>query len=223
MLLNYTTVIVGHKVVLVPYRPEHLQRYHEWMKDPALLEATGSEPLSLEEEAKMQTSWRDDTDKCTFIVLEKEKCVFDNGDFIAINCSAMVGDVNLFLTDEDVEEGQESSPYQQAELDIMIAEQEYRGKGFGQEACLLMMTFGAMKLNLRRFFTKINEDNRASLALFEQKLGFIECNYAACFKQYELERKEATPEQMAASLKHMSGFVELDTMECPIRCSEDNI
>lgn len=32
-----------------------LQRYHEWMKSPELLETTASEPLSLEEEYNMQS------------------------------------------------------------------------------------------------------------------------------------------------------------------------
>ncbi len=46
-------------------------RYHTWMKSPELLELTGSEPLSLEEEFAMQRTWRDSKDKCTFIVLDK--------------------------------------------------------------------------------------------------------------------------------------------------------
>ena len=38
--------IVGPTVVLVPYAPAHVATYHEWMKDPYLLEMTRSEPLS---------------------------------------------------------------------------------------------------------------------------------------------------------------------------------
>eukprot|EP01083_Nonionella_stella_P246243 855166_1 len=75
MRLNYETCLSGSKCLLVPYRPEHVETYHEWMKSPFLLEATGSEPLSLEEEIKMQLSWRDDDDKCTFIVLDRALCL----------------------------------------------------------------------------------------------------------------------------------------------------
>jgi RimJ/RimL family protein N-acetyltransferase len=199
------------------------------MKDPALLEATGSEPLSFEEEVEMQRTWRDDKDKCTFIVLAKEMCHFeDTGDFVSANVSAMVGDVNLFLSEEEEDEEdevvvvnqddqQEPSRHQQAEIDIMIAERGYRGKGLGREASLLMMLFGATKLSLRRFFSKINEDNVASRSLFEQKLGFVECNYAACFKQFELERRTDTPEEMVESLKRMVGFDELEIIACPTK------
>ena len=71
MLENWTTSIRGSRVVLVPYRRDHVAKYHEWMQSAELQELTGSEPLSLEEEFRMQESWRTDQDKCTFIVLSK--------------------------------------------------------------------------------------------------------------------------------------------------------
>ena len=58
MLLNSTTVLVGERVVLVPYRAEHVARYHAWMQDEELQHLTASEPLTLEQEHEMQQSWR---------------------------------------------------------------------------------------------------------------------------------------------------------------------
>lgn len=75
MRQNYNLKIIGDKVILVPYRKEHVEAYHEWMvnrtddldstvlilctlqwlstldgmqKDPELLETTASLPLTIE-------------------------------------------------------------------------------------------------------------------------------------------------------------------------------
>nr|XP_005584934.1 PREDICTED: N-acetyltransferase 9 isoform X4 [Macaca fascicularis] len=110
MRLNQNTMLLGKKVVLVPYTSEHVPRYHEWMKSEELQRLTASEPLTLEQEYAMQRSWREDADKCTFIVLDAEKWQAQPG---ATEESCMVGDVNLFLTDlEDPTLG---------EIEVMIA------------------------------------------------------------------------------------------------------
>ena len=69
MRLNEKLVIYGSSIILVPYEKLHVEKYHEWMKNPEILQATASEPLSLEKEFEMQKSWRDDEDKLTFIIL----------------------------------------------------------------------------------------------------------------------------------------------------------
>lgn len=61
--------LVGKKVILVPYMNKHVPKYHEWMQDPFLLEATGSEPLTLEEEYDMQLSWTQDPNSTLLISL----------------------------------------------------------------------------------------------------------------------------------------------------------
>lgn len=228
---NYEIGLVGQTCVLVPYRREHVPKYHEWMKDPVLLEATGSEPLSLEDEYSMQLSWRDDPDKCTFIILsldhisrplgEETLSLEESKHFFSDQDSSMVGDVNLFFSDEELQEGEhqdlphsQSESFRQAEIDIMVAEKGFQRKGIGREACCMIMLFVVSTMRVRRFFCKINDGNSASLALFE-RLGFIKCGYAECFKQTELELRLETPDRMAEKLRDTLGMEQLQTIHLP--------
>ncbi|XP_015076705.1 N-acetyltransferase 9-like protein [Solanum pennellii] len=169
--------VEGEKVILVPYMREHVPKYHEWMQDPLLLQATGSEPLTLEQEYEMQLSWTQDPLKQTFIVLDRELIV---GNFIhgEPHVEAMVGDVNIYMNDLD-------DP-QMAEVEIMIAELKSRGKGLGKESVLMMMTFAFDNFKIHTFRVKIGELNHASLSLFK-KLGFKETSYSKIFNEMTLE------------------------------------
>ncbi|KAJ6531100.1 GNAT domain-containing protein [Mycena capillaripes] len=161
MKVNAETVLVGQKVVLVPYLPEHVPTYHIWMQDEELRELTASEPLTLEEEYEMQQKWQNDEDKLTFIV-----CARTDSDALEpgalkpqdprVSALPMIGDVNIFLhgspphlrTDNTDEEDEFH-----AEAEIMIAdtysinfecynaEREYRRKGFALEALQLMLEY----------------------------------------------------------------------------------
>ncbi|XP_054815376.1 uncharacterized protein LOC129315584 isoform X1 [Prosopis cineraria] len=199
----------GEKVILVPYTEAHVPKYHQWMQDPSLLEATGSEPLTLDQEYQMQLSWSQDPDKQTFIVLDKDLVVgeFTHGE---PHVEAMVGDVNIFMNDLD-------DP-QMAEIEIMIAEpkrkgrcthihlhtqtcqrQHSRGKGLGKETVVMMMAFAIEKLGINIFRAKIGESNAASLTMF-QKLGFVQTSCSNIFKEVTLEFKVTQPkhEEMLA-------------------------
>ncbi|KAM4623812.1 alpha/beta-tubulin-N-acetyltransferase 9 [Polymixia lowei] len=173
MRINENTLLEGENVVLVPYNAEHVPRYHEWMKSPELQQLTASEPLSLEQEYDMQRSWREDTDKCTFIILDKQR--WADPEVQEEQC--MVGDVNIFLTDP-------SDPYL-AELEIMIAEPDYRGKGLGKEVTCMMMCYGMTKLGIQKFEAKIGLDNQVSIAMFK-KLHFRELSLCKVFKEVTL-------------------------------------
>uniref|UniRef100_A0A0D3FEX9 N-acetyltransferase domain-containing protein n=2 Tax=Oryza TaxID=4527 RepID=A0A0D3FEX9_9ORYZ len=173
---------VGERAVLVPYLREHVPRYHGWMQDPALLEATASEPLSLDQEFEVHRSWTLDPLKHTFIVLDKD--LIEGGFAVGDpHTEAMVGDVNIYMNDPD--------DLQLAEIEIMIAEHKStfcysRGKGLGQEAILIMMAFAVEKYGIHTFRAKINESNTASLKLF-RKLGFKDASYSSVFKEVTLE------------------------------------
>ncbi|CAJ1080035.1 N-acetyltransferase 9 [Xyrichtys novacula] len=174
MKINENTLLDGNKVVLVPYTEEHVPRYHEWMKSPELQQLTASEPLTLEQEYDMARSWREDDDKCTFIILDKQRWA----DSRVEEEQCMVGDVNIFLTDP-------TDP-SLAELEIMIAEPSYRGKGIGKEVTCMMMSYGVTKLGVKKFQVKIGLDNEISIAMFK-KLHFQEVSVCKVFKEVTLE------------------------------------
>lgn len=145
----------------VPYRPEHVDTYHEWMKSPELLEMTESEPLTIEEEREMQQSWARDDDKLTFILLDRTAPATPG---VTERFGAgMCGDVNLFLNDDEDRAC--------GEIEVMVAETSSRGKGIGREALELMMGYCHRELGVTRFVAKILQSNGPSIALFE-KIGF---------------------------------------------------
>ncbi|XP_012718170.2 N-acetyltransferase 9 isoform X2 [Fundulus heteroclitus] len=174
MKINENTILEGPRVLLVPYNEEHVPRYHEWMKSPELQQLTASEPLSLQQEYDMQKSWREDEDKCTFIILDKQRWA-DPG---VEEEQCMVGDVNIFLTDP-------LDP-SLAELEVMIAEPSYRGRGIGKEVTRMMMGYGITKLGVGRFQAKIGLDNQVSISMFK-KLRFQEVSVCNVFKEVTLE------------------------------------
>ncbi|XP_059180696.1 N-acetyltransferase 9 [Centropristis striata] len=174
MKINENTLLEGHRVVLVPYNAEHVPRYHEWMKSPELQQLTASEPLTLEQEYDMQQSWREDDDKCTFIILDKQRWA----DSSSHEEQCMVGDVNIFLTDP-------TDP-SLAELEIMIAESSHRGKGIGKEVTRMMMSYGVTRLGIKKFEVKIGLGNEVSIAMFK-KLHFHELSVCKVFKEMTLE------------------------------------
>ncbi|KGB79856.2 hypothetical protein CNBG_5694 [Cryptococcus deuterogattii R265] len=186
MRLNENTVLFGHRIILVPYRAEHVPTYHEWMKSSELLELTASEPLTYEEELDMQQKWHFDEDKLTFILLERPSSLpstaEQNQEMVLspslITQCRMVGDVNLFLP-----EGLEGD----GECEIMIASKEDRRKGFAIEALSLFLSYltTALPLPPTHLIAKIGASNRPSIHLF-RKLGFGIVKHVQVFDEIEL-------------------------------------
>ncbi|PRW57327.1 N-acetyltransferase 9 [Chlorella sorokiniana] len=188
MRANANLVIRGQRVLLVPYRREHVELYHSWMQDPVLQELTASEPLSLEEEYEMQRSWAEDDQKCTFILLDLD---LPDTPGTGAHGGAMAGDVNIFLNDHD-------EPHT-AEIEIMVAEPRSRRKGIAEEALTLFMAYCSSHLGVTKFRAKIGESNAPSIQLMN-KLGFEEVSRSSIFKEATLELpvQGAAAERLAA-------------------------
>jgi RimJ/RimL family protein N-acetyltransferase len=213
------------------------------MQDTTLCELTASEPLTLDQEIQMQTEWREDANKCTFIILARDLLADDDDDstvpppplsyndineeeeiddnlgssksniiytsLVGNTLNAMIGDVNLFLSDIDNDNNDEDESKQetsasmttiinrrQAEIDIMIALPSHRHKNLCPEVAFMIMHYAASNLNITRFFAKIHETNVQSIQLFEKKLGYVMCEYVKCFSEYCYECKCDSSQEM---------------------------
>lgn len=89
----------------------------------------------------------------------------------------MIGDTNLFLRGDN-----------EAEAEIMIAEQAWRGKGRGWESILLMLKYGMDLIKVETFQAKIKKDNLASVKMFS-KIGFKEISRSEIFGEITFECK----------------------------------
>ncbi|KAH8111122.1 acyl-CoA N-acyltransferase [Phellopilus nigrolimitatus] len=198
MKVNQHTALIGRNVILVPYRREHVEKYHAWMADPELRELTASEPLSLEEEYEMQRKWQEDEDKLTFIVLARDSETSSDESTpqtvlseVDRDPSRMIGDVNLFFKgssdDEDFE----------VEAEVMIAESKYRRRGYASEALQLILSFATscdsppmLPVAADKLVVRIGAGNAASVGLFA-KLGFTVTKHVAVFDELEMRIVDA--------------------------------
>ncbi|XP_050079117.1 alpha/beta-tubulin-N-acetyltransferase 9 [Anopheles maculipalpis] len=183
MKLNEHLQIVGKNVILVPYESKHVEKYHQWMKSEELQTLTASEPLTLEEEYQMQQSWRNDEDKCTFLILDRERFEQTKDEI-----EALVGDTNIFLQSNT--EAEDTDPTDRrllGEIEIMIAEPSARGKRYGWEATLLMLVFGVERLHLRQYIAITKDTNERAIRMFE-RMKFRETKRTPIFQEVSFGR-----------------------------------
>ncbi|XP_066905473.1 N-acetyltransferase 9-like protein [Halyomorpha halys] len=175
MKLNSDTQINGNKIILVPYRKKHVEKYHVWMESEELRKQTASERLSLEEEYEMQQTWLNDEEKCTFIVLDKN--LMDETDNEIVS---MVGDANLYI--------QKDGDCTVGEIGLMIAEPSFRSCGRGSEAALFILRYGVEKIGINKYLAVISSSNVTSINLFK-KFNFVKENESEVFQEITLSRK----------------------------------
>lgn len=172
----------------------------------------------------MQKSWRQDHNKLTFIVCRpysqpgRGTSALSPADIICglhpggrDKPDYMIGDVNLFLQkDFEVDKNGEDTEkaYMKGEIELMIADPEYRGKGIGKATLLAFLRYirekeaqiiktfvegeeasgnGIVDLGDHiRLAVKIGEDNERSKKLFGS-VGFEQIGEPNYFKEVELQ------------------------------------
>nr|CAD2158493.1 unnamed protein product [Meloidogyne enterolobii] len=130
---------------------------------------------------KCKKKWQEDSDKLTFIILDKQTFESNGGDD---EIGSMAGDVNAFICQQNEEE--EPTTF---EISVMVAEQKYRNKGIAKEACLLIINYIFKRINsASNFIAKISLNNKSSICLFK-KLGFKEESFSDVFQLFTFKLK----------------------------------
>jgi RimJ/RimL family protein N-acetyltransferase len=138
----------------------------------------------------MQKSWRLDYDKLTFIATLPASALQHSptSEVVAVSpipdeIDRMIGDVNLFLVEDEEDEARERSSII-GEVEIMIAREDLQGKGYGKAALLVFLWYIVRNqesivqeyakgvqlqagLVLRHLRVKIDMNNTRSIKLFE--------------------------------------------------------
>lgn len=142
----------------------------------------------------MQKSWHLDEDKLTFII--QEIPAEAQPGTTALLQGRMLGDVNLFLSKEEREDGSEARTT--AEAEVMIAEADARRSGVAFNALRLLFLYALQHLPMLQpssFFCKIGAQNDKSKALF-QKLGFEQVSFSEVWQEAQLQAREEAHTQI---------------------------
>ncbi|KAM9980478.1 hypothetical protein ACTFIZ_007845 [Dictyostelium cf. discoideum] len=206
MKINSNTIIIGKKVILVPYKKKHVEKYWKWMQNEEIREQTASEELTIEEEFENQESWFRDEHKITFIILDKDLLLDNkkdsNGYSNENDIKSMIGDVNIFFNQYE-DEGT-------AELEVMIAESSSRRKGLAREALSIIMGYGIEYLSTitKKYIVKIGESNHASIQMFKS-MNFKQIGSVNVFKEILLEFENGENNINLLNLKNNDNYKSL--------------
>ncbi|KAF9114411.1 N-acetyltransferase 9 [Mortierella sp. AM989] len=190
MRANERIALVGQRCVLVPYLKSHVEHYNKWMQSPELLGESGSmaADIPLVSFENYGVSWKSANGGLDMIFMIEMtasepltlKEEYEMQESWRVDENKMVGDVNLFFNDHD-------DPHS-AEIEIMIADPDYRRKGMGLEALCMMITYAYCSLGTTRITAKISTENKGSIQLFLSRLRFIQIGYSEIFEEVTLEK-----------------------------------
>lgn len=140
----------GQRIDLVNVGPSFFEKIVEWRNDPDTQRQFFSKRmLTLADQQRWHEAYRLDESDMTFV--------------LRLKGGIPIGMIALYRIDRRA---------QTAEFGrLLIGEKEYRGKGFAEEACRLLLHYGFDEMNLETIDLEVYDSNLPAIALYD-RLGF---------------------------------------------------
>jgi len=134
------------------------ERLVRWRSNPELIRFfRNAEPISLKSHTEWYNSYKSNSDRVDFIILEMES-------------NTEIGTIGV--NDVDYNTGS-------CEISYMIGEIEFQRKGYASEAVTAMIKRMNQE-HISRFYAEIHQENKASIEMI-RKLGFVQFSQKANF------------------------------------------
>lgn len=149
--MSYYKKMVGDRLYLSPVNGDDAGRYLKWLNDKAVAGeyAQYTNLVATKEDLQWLFEPARGVQRYAIVLLE--------GD-------VLIGGISL----HDINHLNRT-----AFFGIFIGEEEFRGRGYGEEAVRLLLGYGFRTMNLNNIMLSVHEDNQAGIACY-RKLGFRE-------------------------------------------------
>jgi len=142
----------GKKIVLRPLSEDDInERYLSWVNNREITRymETGIYPTTLKELQSFYKKIANSKSDIMFAILNKRNMLH-------------IGNIKL---------GSINWVHRFADLGIMIGEKKFQGRGYGQEACRLVLEYAFKRLNLNKIILGVYGDHKLAITVY-QKVGF---------------------------------------------------
>jgi RimJ/RimL family protein N-acetyltransferase len=144
--------LVGSKVILRPLVEKDInKKYLNWINDPEVTRymETGTFPTTLQDLREFYDKIKNSRSDVIFAICDKR-------------VKKHIGNIKL---------GNINWVHRYADLGIMIGDKNYWGKGYGQEACRLLLEYAFNRLNMNKVILGVFANHKSAIKAY-RKAGF---------------------------------------------------
>ena len=160
--------LAGQRIDLLNVGPSFFEKIVEWRNDPDTRRQFFSKTmLTLADQERWHEAYQRDESDMTFV--------------LQLKSGIPIGMIGLYRIDRRAKTAEFGR--------LLIGEKSYRGKGFAEEACRLLLDYGFDQLKLETIDLEVYDSNLPAIALYD-RLGFETVAIDACRDANGIEQRK---------------------------------